>query len=133
MTSTPLPPALTITCGPDVNGNAVFALTSSASPGTTIDGTYTITPGGPTSAAFSLDGPSSVAVTGPPGSNLSATYTNPEWHDAHGQLRGDARGPRHADAHQHADTGASAVLASADNGRQGTVQRHQQWAVYRGE
>ena len=47
--------ALDVTCAPDANGNAVFALASIASPGTTISGTYSIDPGGPTNAPFSLN------------------------------------------------------------------------------
>ncbi|MBV9601648.1 MAG: hypothetical protein JOZ87_32980 [Chloroflexi bacterium] len=40
-------PGLNLACAPDANGNAVFTLTSSASPGTTVSGTYSITSGGP--------------------------------------------------------------------------------------
>src|SRR5262249_44404777 len=68
--------ALDVTCALDANGNAVFTLESSASPGTTITGTYSVIPDGPTDAPFSLIGLSSLGITGPAGSSLTATVIN---------------------------------------------------------
>jgi len=58
-------PALAVTCSFDANGNAVFTVASSADPGTTIGGTYTVDPGGPADAPFSLTGVSSVGIAAP--------------------------------------------------------------------
>ncbi|MBV9545495.1 MAG: hypothetical protein JOY61_14085, partial [Chloroflexi bacterium] len=71
-------PAVSVSCAPTGPGTAVFTLAATVSPTTTVNGTYTITPGGPTAEPFSLSDSSSVDVSAPAGSSLTATYTNPD-------------------------------------------------------